>query len=804
MKKILISILTLMIGFTALASNITGVVYDENNEAVIFANVILYNKLDSSLVKLEYTNDDGSFNMVGINDGQYWLSVTYVGYEDFNSKEFTVEDNADIELGNLSLITSATQIEEVTIKAKRPMLEMKADKTVFNVEGSVNSAGSNTLELLRKSPGVMVDNNQNIVMMGKGGVLIYIDGKPSQLAGDQLTTYLTSLASDQIDKIELITNPSAKYDAEGNAGIINIILKKNKNHGANGSISLSGGQGERSNYSSSMRGNYRNEKWNLFGNVGASKWDNVNTLNINRTQFGTNFDQRGLNFSDNDDYNYRVGIDHFINDNHTVGVLFKQSSALGEFNSNSMTSIMDINTNIMESTLDSYAQNSWDVKDWNANLNYQFKNEDGKSLNVDFDYGYYHNDGNENQGNDYTSTETQSIFKSNLFLTETPTTILIKTGKVDYEQPFLSGQLGVGYKVSSVGTDNTFNNFEQIEGQFEIIPELSNSFDYTEMINAAYVNYSKQIESISIQAGLRSELTSSEGMLTAMIPTENENVKRNYLDFFPSLGISYQLNEKNSFNLNYSRRIDRPSYQDLNPFRSRIDELTFEQGNPFLQPEYTNSFTLGHSWNYMLNTQLNFSHTRDMMGQLTEAFSEDATIIVERNIAEQINTSLSVSAPIPIKEWWSSYVSLTGAYRKNAADFGDGNIINLERVTAYVNAQNTFTLPGGYRAEVSGWYVSPMLEESNFLINSMWSMDVGIQKTFLDDALKVKLGMSDIFKTNHWQVNSDLGPLNVYATGGWDSRRLKLNISYSFGNSNVKSRRRETGLESEKSRIKSD
>ncbi len=302
---------------------------------------------------------------------------------------------------------------------------------------------------------------------------------------------------------------------------------------------------------------------------------------------------------------------------------------------------------------------------------------------------------------------------------------------------------------------------------------------------------------------MRLEQTNSEGNLTSFATTEDDNVKRNYLNLFPSAGVTYQVNDKNSLVFNYSRRINRPSYQDLNPFRQRLDELTFEKGNPFLQPEYTNKFQLTHTFNYAINTTLSFDHTTDLIGRLTDAETETSAFITYQNIADRFNYSLNVSGAVPIKEWWSTYTSLTAFHQRNRADFGEGKTIALNVTSFNAYMQQTFTLPKDFTVEISGFYSSPSIWEGAFKMEEMWQLNAGIAKKVLKGKGNIKLNINDIFKTQVWRGVSRFGDLYMVANGGWDSRRVALNFNYLIGNNKVKSQRRNTGLEDESSRIKS-
>ncbi len=815
MKKrtVLSALLLLCIFSTAFAAKengkVTGKVVSQDHQPLSFANVLLYSATDSSLVKAEYTDDDGSFRLLNIAAGKYWVNISYVGLPEFNSQTFTLTTGQELVLPEIILSSKGVDLTEVTVVARKPIVEVHPDKTVFNVEGSINATGSDAMELLRKAPGVVVDNNDNIIVSGKNGVQVYIDGKPSQLSTSDLAAYLRTLQSSEIASIEVITNPSAKWDAEGNAGIINIRMKKDKRLGGNGSANLGYTRGAFNNYNGSISGNYRNQKMNTFGSYNYSEGKNENIFNLYREQVGLAYDQTNPGQHEHNSHNFKLGNDFFLNDKNTIGVLVNGYNSEYYGVQNSTMRISSAGASTVDSSLIANSMNRGKRQNYNFNLNYRFDNSKGVIWNMDADYGFFKNDNNDlNPNRVYTGDggTNSELLSEEIFRTVAPTDIDIATFKVDHERPFLKGQLSTGAKFSYVSTDNDFNFFNVINGQDVVDVDRTNLFVYTENVNAVYGNFSRQFGKIGIQAGLRVEQTNSEGDLTALKPVNNQNVKRDYLDFFPSGGVTWQMNDNNMFQLTYSRRIDRPSYQDLNPFEGRLDKLTFEKGNPFLNPQYTHSVQLNHTFMHMFNTSLSYSRTTDLITRLTfiDDRNEQASFITWENLGLQNNLSLNISAPITISKWWNAYANLSGYRTYNKGDFGDGVEVDLAVWAYNFYAQNTFTLPMGFVAEISGWYNSPSVWGGTFETDAMWSMDAGLQKKLMQDKMTVKLSLSDLFKTNEWAAESFFGPLYMRGGGGWDSRRFRVNMTYNFGNQQVKgARRRATGLEDEKGRIKS-
>ncbi len=607
---------------------IDGTVLEYNGTPLDFASAVLYAASDSSIVKAEFTDAKGKFAMYGVASGTYYLGVNFVGIPDYYGASFDYEIGMDKSLGDIVMSSPDNTLNEVIVTTTRPLLEMKPDKMVFNVDGSINATGSDALELLRKSPGVVVDNNDNITLMGKNGVKIFIDGRPSPLSPEDLAAYLRILQADQIDAIEVITNPSAKYEAEGNAGIINIRLKRNENIGSNGSLSGGFQQGQKSRYNGSFQANHRTKGTNFFGSYNYYDGATVNDFFLYREQFGLRFDQSNLGGGSWRGHNYRAGIDVFIDNKHTFGVLANGNTGSGDWGMNSRTVIGPAyNAGLTDSLLLATSNSAYDRYNHNLNLNYKFDNGEGTTLNVDLDAGIYDNMNRESLPNRYTSEDETTILRTIENFTEAPTNIHIYTGRIDLQTGLFDGQLGLGGKYSFVETDNTFDFYDVVEEEHLINPDQSNNFVYQENVNALYFTYSRQWSEWSINFGVRMEHTHSLGTLTAMVQTGDEEVERDYLDFFPSGGISYKPNEKHSFQLNYSRRLRRPNYQDLNPFRSKLDELTFELGNPFLRPEYAANFQLSHSFNYRFTTSIGYSHTRDCITRFTDVEGQKSRFI---------------------------------------------------------------------------------------------------------------------------------------------------------------------------------
>ena len=785
-------------------NKISGSVTDNNNKPLAAATISLLQAKDSGLVKAAISDAAGKFEISVSKNGSYLLRYSLVGFENKYSAIIEVADGQTVSAATMALAPAVSKLQGVTITSKKPMIEVRADKTVFNVEASINATGSNALELLQKSPGIQVDNNDNISMKGKTGVKIYIDGKMMQLDTKDLAAYLKSINSNDIEAIEMISNPSAKYDASGNAGIINIRLKKNKKFGANGSVNLGLVQGVTPKGNGSVNLNYRDKKINLFSNVGANIGDYQNVLKLYRIQKDTLYDQKAVNTNSGKSINIKAGADYFVNSKSTVGVMATTNFGDNKWSSVSNTPIFYHPTGQFVKSLQALNSVPGTRTNANFNVNYRYADTSGTEINFDADYGLFRGKGNSYQPNYYYGGNNNLLY-SIINRNSTPTDIDIYTVKLDVEQKLGKGKLGYGAKTSFVTTKNTFDFFnDNASGVPVKILNRSNSFSYKENVNAAYVNYQNQLsEKWSIQTGLRAEQTNSEGILTRADGTvqADNKVKKNYLGFFPSAALTWNTNKKNSFNLTFSRRIDRPTYQDLNPFENKLDELTFEKGNAFLRPQYTNSVELTHTFIGTINTTVGYSHVKDYATQVTDTVG-NATYVQQQNLATQQILSFNIGSPLPIKKWWNGYANLWFNYQLfNGAIGANALSINIPSYGAYM--QHTFTLGKNYSAELSGYFSGPSVWGATWKTKPQGGVDVGLQKLVFDKKATLKVSATDIFKTSPWSAISDFGGTYIKGSGNWESRTARVSLAWRFGSSQIKtSRDRKTGLESEAKRIK--
>jgi len=808
MKGFLTLFLILSFFFTRAQSSIKGTLKDNNGEAVSFANVALYNSSDSNMVKVGTTNDSGAFHIESITAGNYFLKATFVGLPDLVQTNLELKGN---ETKILDLLTFGAQAEELaafTVIEERVMVEVKPDRTIFNVEGTINSTGSDVISLLRKAPAVTVDNQDNINVLGRSGVKVYIDGKVLPLSGDDLSNYLKNLSADQIDRIEIITNPGAKYEAEGNAGIIDIRLKKDKSIGANGSISGTYTQGELSRYNINGSGNYRNKKMNVFGALGYNVSDNFHNIQFQNKQSGLFMNEINDTQNNRDGYNFRIGTDFFIHKNHTVGFVVGGRNINGEeisFNKIAISKQQTITT--IDSIL--VAENRGDNSQVQGtyNINYRFINKKGQSLDIDLDYGTYKNKNERYQPNIYYDSAEDSILTKIISSFDTPIDIDIYTVKLDHERTIGKGKLGIGTKYSRVETNNTFKVFDVVDDVSIINNSLSNLFDYEENVYAGYVSLSHPLgKKFNVIGGIRAEQTIATGNLTSFSPNLQEPpVDLEYLSWFPNAGITYKVSKKNSLALNYGRRINRPDYNVLNPFRTQLSELSTAKGNPFLKPEIVNNIELGYTLAYKYNFKIAYSRTNDKITRLIGPDDTDprAGFISWDNLATEEVISANASLPFDIiKKKWSVFINLSASYIDNQADYGNGAVVDIQNFSYTIFQQHTFNLPKGFKAEISGYYSGPGVWGGVFKYDANWSVGAGISKEFFKKKLKVRINANNIFNQIGWKGFSEFNGLRSTGSGYWDSHNISLSLSYNFGNQKLRSRKRKTGIEAESNRVK--
>lgn len=808
MKKFFTLLTMLMIGIMGTeAQTITGMVRDDQGKGLSGASVSLKKAKDSSLVKLAVSDQSGKYQFNNIPTGNYFVSVSHVGSVSKNSGAVEVSGNGEVTIPEISITKTSSNLKAVVVNSKKPMVEVKADKTILNVEGSINAVGQDALELLRKAPGVLLDKDDNISLSGKNGVQIYVDGKPTPLSGTDLTAFLKTIQSSQVESIEIITNPSAKYEAAGNAGIINIKLKKNKSFGTNGSVNAGYAVGIFPKYNAGVSLNHRNKKINVFSNYNYNWNRSENNFNLFRNVADTVFDQRSLMMNRNQSHGFKAGIDYFASKRSTIGLMFNGNFMRNSFANNSKTNISYEPTNTLVKILEARNTNAMKRDNANFNLNYRYADTAGRELNIDADYGLFRIKGDQLQPNYYYTASGNYLYDI-VYNMLAPTDIDIYSLKADYEQNLKKGRLGFGGKISFVNSGNDFQRYNVYGNIKDLDKDRSNNFDYKENINAGYINYNKQFKGIMVQAGIRVENTNSEGRSRGLRKVNNVYVSydsafnRHYTDVFPSVAVTFNKNPMMQWGISYSRRIDRPAYQDLNPFEFKLDEYTFQKGNTELTPQYTNTISITNTYKYKLTTALSYSHVNDVFAQLVDVVEVSKSYISKKNIATQDIASLNISYPFQ-RKWYGMFVNFNGYYSHYKSDsLGVNRRVNVDATAFNLYMQHSAKLGKGFTAEVSGFYNSPSLWGGTFKSKEMWSVDAGLQKSLWKNKANLKISVSDIFHTLKFSGVSQYAGQYTKASGSFESRQLKINFTYRFGNTQVKAaRQRKSGADDESKRV---
>jgi iron complex outermembrane receptor protein len=791
--------------------NVTGSVNEESQKPIESATVSLLAAKDSSVIKSSVSDKSGKFELNNISEGRFLVSVSYIGHKKFFSRKFEISaSNKSIALGNIILPNQSNQLKEVSVIGKKPFIEQKADRMIVNVESSPSSAGSSAMDILEKSPGVTVDKDGNISLKGKQGVTVMIDDKPTYLSATQLANYLKSLPASSIDQLEIMTNPSAKYDAAGNSGIINIKTKKNKVKGFNGSATLTHTQGVYPKPSGSLNMNYRTGKFNLFLNAGYTHWEGFQALDINRNyldlsgkQITSIFTQHTYIKFTNPEANLKFGADYYVSSKTTIGFVARGFENTEDDRTQSTIFLKNANYQV-DSIVYSPSSNKGLWKNGAINLNFRHQFDSlGTELTADADYIKYKS--GSDQYFDNITYDPNWVKKGETILTgNLPSDIDIYSFKADFAHNFKKNlKFEAGIKTSYVSTDNTANYFNVTNNVPAVDTTKTNRFLYRENINAAYINLNKQYKKWSVQAGLRLENTNYSGHQLGNNYTVNNNdslFRKTYVNLFPTLYVSYQANAKNSFSVNYGRRIDRPAYQDLNPFMFFLDEFTYQAGNPYLQPQFTQNIELSHSYNNILTTTLNYSNTKNFFSETFEQ-SGQATIVRNGNIGKRQNAGVAVSAQVPVKKWWTA-ILYTNANYTSFTGMLYGENINVNATTVMVNLNNQFRFDKGWGAELSGWYRTKGVE-GQIIVQPMGQAAAAVSKQMLKDKASLKLAVRDIFYTGVVKGFINFQQTQASFQNSRDSRQVSLTFTYRFGKPFKAAQARRTGGASdEQSRVK--
>lgn len=780
-----------------------GIIKNVDNVAIDGATLFLKDGHTGQVVKQELTSIDGTFAFTAVA-GTYVISVSYLGTLSYQSELLKLAGSID--LGVIKIETTARSLKEVVIQSSgnKPIVKIEGRKMIYNIQKSVTAQGTNVLEALKKTPGVIVNQDNTITLNGANGALVMINGRQTYLQAAELAQLLKTMSSSDLKSIEIIRNPSAEYDASGTGGIINLVLQKSIAEGFNGSINNGVAYGQTLKQNTNMNLNFREGKVNLFGsynhNFGhfAMDYDNDRTTN-GKIYLNSNHD-----VDKRHSIGSTLGADYAIDTTKTIGIVMNGNFSGGGGLITPLTNIYDQPTGQLLQTLKSQSDYpDQKANRYNFNLNYRYKSINNTTLDIDADYGIF-DAATKNLSTNSFYAPNGDFQSSNNFLVANSRDIKLYAAKIDYGFPVGKGRMVTGAKFSSVNANNIFDQYD-VNGSVNIIDiNVSNTFKYQEQITAGYLKYETPVnDKLSMDIGVRLENTHSKGDLQ---PREGSSqspalVARNYLNVFPTAGITYKTGHSGTYNLSIARRIDRPAYNDLNPFSYPVDELSYWKGNPFLKPQYANILSLQYSYK-STTISAGYTKTSDLSSGITEVLEENRIIMIPRNIGFQNNLNLTITQQITLAKWWN--VSLTGiGYRLEnkvgTLEYGD---YSRSRFAGTINIQQTFNLPGHMTAEVAGVVNSKNISSLNTYIKSNSQLDLGLQKNLMKDKATIRFAVTDLWRTNKINTATQLNNLLLHTTYVGESRQIRLNFTYRFGNNKIKTKdNRESGLQNESQRL---
>ncbi|NII27326.1 outer membrane beta-barrel protein [Pseudoflavitalea sp. X16] len=788
--------------------SLSGTVQDKSKKPVTAATVNLLKAVDTTLVKVVLTADDGSFRFDNSKAGTYRISITAIGFAPYISEVITVAEGKLQHLLTVELLAAdAGQLNAVTVTGRKPFVERKIDRTVINVDALISNAGTNALEVLDKAPGLLVDQDGNVSMNGKSGVVIFIDDKPTYLNGADLASYLRSLPSGTLESIEIMTNPPAKYDAAGNAGVINIKTKKLKQKGFNGNLSPGYMQGVYPKSFNSLNLNFRNNAFNYFANAGYNYSENFSDLLIQRHYVNDDgsphslFSQNSWIKRKNRSGSLRLGVDYTIDKFNAIGLVLNGNTNKGRSIINNKSYLYNA-AGALDSLITADNMDERNSSRGSAGLYYRRKyKQTGRELGIDLDYVY--NESGAAQLYKNASYRADNTLKGKDDLTgRLPSYINIYSFKADYAHPLANGiKTEAGIKGSLIETNNLAEYYVTIENVTNPDYDKTNHFTYRENINAAYLNFSKEWKRFSMQVGLRGENTIMRGHQLGNAVKPDSAFKRDYINLFPTLYLSYKLDSasNNQLVFSYGKRIQRPNFGNLNPFVSPLDKFTYYVGNPFLQPTIAHKVELSHIYKNKITTTLNYEYYD---GDINETIELQGYQYYSRpaNVGKSQFLTLSVNASMEPAPWVTINWYGLAQYARFKAKLYTTNL-DTSGMNYITNFNSQFRLGKGWSAELLGLYRADLLT-TQFVLGDFWTLSGGIQKKILNGKGSIKLTIQDMFYTrlNYGIINNLQNAKGNYRNQG-DTRVLGINFTYNFGKTFETRRRSNSSAEQETQRI---
>lgn len=813
MKKLILGFSTLLILLNTSQlhaqqkqfGNVTGEIINEKGQPLPYATVKLLNASDSTLVKGALSDQDGKYQFNHIAFGSYFISVGMIGMQSKNSTFFSLKTSKK-NLEPISLKPNQQVLKGVQVTAAKPFIQHKPGQTVVNVENSTVSAGNTVMEVLEKSPGVFVDQDDNISMNGKSGVNILINGRPTHLSSKQLAAMLKGMPASAVSRIELMTQPPAKYSAEGTAGLINIVLKKQTALGMNGNLTAGIGYGQYLKYNAGGSLNYRNKNFSLYTNYGFDHRKNKIDMDISRSFYApaskdlqTIMQQTSTMKFLGNNHTGQLGMDFYLSKKQTIGFVANGSFNNGELNSYSPVYFMDPDkTTDSVSTSKNHTGYNWNNASGNLHYNLDL-DEKGSAITANLDYNRFYQAMPQSLLTTVTDGNGGPLHNPKRRKGKQPNTINIYAAKVDYTGILKHNfKLEAGLKTSFVNTNNNSNFQIFHSGEWQNDPGNTNHFVYKENINAAYLSLSKTLKKgWSTKIGLRGEQTNTQAKQLTMDSTNSNH----YLELFPNLALTKMINPNNILNLSYSRRIDRPSYQSLNPFIYYVDEYTYRVGNPYLKPQFVNTFELGYTFRKKYSAVLSYSHTSDIMSMvLRQVDSTHTTFQTQDNISKLDNLTLNLGIPVSITKWWQTYNSLMFFYNLYNGTYS-GYELDKGYVSFMANTHQSFILGSGWTGELTGMFRSNFIM-GPLVIQPLGMVSAGIKKALWNDKATLKLNVQDIFQTLNFRGKINFGNLHATTATHIHQRAANLTFTWNFGNRKVKvDKHKNSAIQKEENRI---
>ncbi|TDQ25452.1 outer membrane beta-barrel protein [Tenacibaculum caenipelagi] len=778
-----------------------GVVRNSSNVAIEFANVVLTNQ-KNEIVKGTITNESGRFSL-SVKGGGYKLSISFLGYKDW-LKEISIDNGYDF--GVIILEESKDNLDEVVVTAKKPVIKRKIDRIEFNVNNTILSEG-NAWEVLNKTPGVIASSLGALQVFGKSGVLVMIDERPVQLSLDELKNMLEGMSASEINLIEVITNPPAKYDAEGNA-IINISLKRKKTAGYNGEVFSRYTQGIFPKLSNGANIVYRNNKVNISANYSLGKGksnvkenSDINFLNstTNTTSFWKENSDRNTEYTT---HNFRTLLDYQLSEKSVLGIKIDGNLVpRRETINKTRTDVFDdqkdlesffINNNNSDSDTENIS--------YNVNFNQKFKRK-GRSLAFNFDYIDYETKGEQGVNTDFYKPD-NSFDRNEYFISDNEQNIDIYTSKLDYIEPIDStSNLETGFKFNSIKTDNNLIYFNRdAQGNLVFDSTRSNQFIYDENTYAAYLSYDKDFDRFSVKVGLRGEYTKTKGNSVTL----NQITNNNYFELFPSAFFQYKLKNKNSLGISYSRRIKRPKFKLLNPFQFFTSPYSSIEGSPFLQPSFSDNIDITYSLKNKYFLTGYFSYTKNPFTQLSIQDNETRVFKYKAvNLNSNVALGLVFSTSFNVFSFWGVYFDMN-LYNEiyEFIDIDGSQLIRNQRFNIDPYLWNEFQVSREHNLslELTARYFSPKVQ-GGFDIKEMGEVSIGVKKKLFKNKATLSMYIVDVFDTNKYTLESKYAMQNHIFRENPENQYVRFSLSYRFGNSKNKKKAKKERKSEEKKRL---